>query len=66
MGEVFCDPSVLNPTKDLSCQYFRTPVEVSYEITLPTAVVPVAIVCVIVESGENTAILTPIPVNRKA
>ena len=26
VGVVFADPSVLNPTSDLSCQYFKTPV----------------------------------------
>ena len=26
VGSVFKDPSVLNPTKLLSCQYFKTPV----------------------------------------
>ena len=29
VGDVFCVPSVLNPTKDLSCQYLRTPVVLS-------------------------------------
>jgi hypothetical protein len=26
VGVLFCDPSVLNPTRLLSCQYFKTPV----------------------------------------
>ena len=62
-GLVFCVPSVLKPAVDLSCQYLRTPVTLSYETTLPTAVVPDPVVCVIKESAVKVAESAPDPVN---
>ena len=51
LGAAFKVPSELNPAFVLSCQYLRTPVFWSYEITLPTAVDPNPTVCIISTSG---------------